>query len=93
MPEGTHVDGAGQVITNSITSGLHLTSPYPFDITKDTRDALNRGDTKLFFFAKFEYWDNLNNEHFRCFGREFILKDGGSDFAIPSGGEAYQCSS
>ena len=45
----------------------------------------------MFFFAKFEYWDNLKNEHSRCFGREFTLKDGNSIFAVPSGGDAYQC--
>jgi hypothetical protein len=92
MPQGVRVDGAGAVITNSITSAFSLKDPFPLNIPRDARDALNRGDTKLFFFAKFEYWDNLKGEHSRCFGREFkLIKDGSSAFAVPSGGDAYQC--
>jgi hypothetical protein len=79
------------VITNSITSAFSLKEPFPLNISKEDRDALNRGDKKLFFYAKFDYWDNLKAEHSRCFGRQFTLKDGSSTSAIPSGGEAYQC--
>lgn len=91
MPDGYRIDGAGVVIINSITSAFSPKDPIVLNIQKSTQDAINRGDMKLFFFAKFEYWDNLKMEHYRCFGREFILKDGGSIFAVPSGGASYQC--
>jgi hypothetical protein len=91
MPQAIRFDGIGVVVTNSIASAFAPKNPLLLNIPKDTRDALNRGDKKLFFFAKFEYWDNLKNEHSRCFGREFTLKDGNSIFAVPSGGDAYQC--
>jgi hypothetical protein len=91
MPNGNRIDGAGGVITNSITSAFSLQNPDVLKIYKYTVDALSRGDSKLFFFAKFEYLDNLKAEHSRCFGREFILKDGSSTFVVPSGGEAYRC--
>ena len=87
MPPGFATDGAGAVVTNGAGSAFQLKNPFPLNIPKDTRDALMRGSTKLFFFAKFEYWDNLNVEHSRCFGREFRLKEGTSPAA--SGGEAY----
>jgi hypothetical protein len=36
--------------------------------------------------------DNLGVEHSCCFGHEFkFIKDGSSSFAVPSGGDAYQC--
>jgi hypothetical protein len=91
MPTGFRVDGAGVVVTNGSTSTLSSQKPFSFHLPKDIRDALNRGDTKLFFFAKVEYLDNLNGEHSRCFGREIKLKDGSSTSAVPSGGDAYQC--
>jgi hypothetical protein len=91
MPQATRFDGEGIVITNMITSAFSPIEPLPLNIPKELRDALIRGDKKLFFFAKFEYWDNLKNEHSRCFGREFTLKDGNSISAVPSGGAAYQC--
>jgi hypothetical protein len=92
MPQGIRVDGDAAVIANSITSdAFYLTEPYKFNIPKETVDQVIRGDSKLFFYAKFEYWDNLKNEHARCFGREFKLKNGAANYSIPSGGEAYQC--
>ena len=92
MPQGIRLpNDAGLVLTNISVSSLSPLNPLPFNIPTAIRDALNRGDKKLFFFAKFEYWDNLKVEHSRCFGREFKLKDGSSTFTIPSGGDAYQC--
>jgi hypothetical protein len=93
MPTGTRLDGEGIVLTNSITSSFSPKEPLQMKMPKDTRDALTRGDAKLFFFAKLDYLDNLKGDHSRCFGRELILKDGSSVSAIPSGGEAYQCAS
>jgi hypothetical protein len=89
MPQGSATDGAGFVVTNNAVSVFALKAPFPLPLSKVIRDALMHGDAKLFFFAKFEYWDNLKVEHSRCFGREFRLKEGASPIA--SGGDAYQC--
>jgi hypothetical protein len=49
MPEGLRVDGAGVMITNTGGSGFAPKDPVSFKIPKDTQEALNRGDKKLFF--------------------------------------------
>jgi hypothetical protein len=93
MPDGFRMDGAGIVVINSITSALSPKDPISLKITKEVRDQLIFGNSKMFFFARVDYLDMLKMEHSRCFGREIILKDGNSLLAVPSGGEAYQCDS
>ena len=53
--------------------------------------SVNRGDVKMFFYAKVEYFDTRNDVHSRCFGRQLIVMNGGSTVSVPSGGQAYQC--
>jgi hypothetical protein len=60
-------------------------------VPKAQADAAMNGSLKVFFFARFEYWDSSHNEHAKCFGRQFLLNGGNSNFATPSGGPAYQC--
>jgi hypothetical protein len=91
MPEGIVFDGQEVVVTPAITSAFAPASPLELRMGKDMRDNVTKHGSKLFFFARFEYEDTLGALHARCFGREFILKGSSSDFAIPSGGPAYQC--
>lgn len=92
MPDQIYYDGQGLVLTNSSASAFYTEPPTTLRLPKETRDAINRGDVKLFFFARFDYLDNMGNEHSSCFGREFKFYEGNSIAAFPSGGEAYQCS-
>jgi hypothetical protein len=91
MPEGTSIDGAETVISNVSTSAFFPAVPIYFTVSKEQKDAIDKGGSNIFFFARFEYVDNMKEEHYRCFGRKFILRDGASNFAVPSGGPAYQC--
>ena len=91
MPDGVVFDGSGIVVVNSITSAFSPKDPLKLEVQKAQADAVLNGSLKAFFFARFEYWDSLHIEHAKCFGRQFLLKDGNSYFVTPSGGPAYQC--
>jgi hypothetical protein len=91
MPDGVTLNGSGLVILNSITSAFSPKEAIKVMLPKTQTDAVMNGSTKVFFFARFEYWDYLHAEHVRCFGRQFYFQNGGSSFATPSGGAAYQC--
>jgi hypothetical protein len=91
MPDGTRIEGAGLVITNGSTSAFFPTVPIYIKISKEDRELISKRDKNIFFFARFEYIDNSKEQHYRCFGRKLILKDGASNFAVPSGGAAYDC--
>lgn len=91
MPPGQIIDGSGIVVINSITSGFSPKDPLSLQVPKTLADAAMDGSLKVFFFARFEYWDTSHIEHAKCFGRQFLFKDGSSYFTTPSGGEAYQC--
>lgn len=91
MPEGTVFNGSGLVVINSINSAFAPKDPIKLSIPKAQADSMMNGSEKVFFFARFEYWDSQHNEHARCFGRQFLLKEGNSYFTTPSGGAAYQC--
>jgi len=91
MPSGVVFDGSGIVVVNSITSAFSPKDPIKLQVPKDQASAAVNGLLKVFFFARFEYWDSLHAEHAKCFGRQFLLKDGNSYFVTPSGGPAYQC--
>jgi hypothetical protein len=91
MPDGVILNGSGIVVINSITSAFSPKDPLPMQLPQAQADAAMNGSVKVFFFARFEYWDSLRTEHAKCFGRQFLLKNGSSYFTTPSGGPAYQC--
>jgi hypothetical protein len=91
MPDGATTDGGGIVVVNSIASAFSLKDPIKLSVPKTQADAVMNGSLKALFFARFEYWDTLHAEHAKCFGRQFIVQNGSSSFATPSGGPAYQC--
>jgi hypothetical protein len=91
MADGTVINGSGIVVVNNITSAFSPKDPIKLEVPKAQVDAVMNGLQKVFFFARFEYWDSLHTEHAKCFGRQFLLKDGNSYFVTPSGGPAYQC--
>jgi hypothetical protein len=91
MPSGQIINGSGIVVINSITSGFSPKDPISLQVPKAQADAVMDGSLKVFFFARFEYWDTSHLEHAKCFGRQFLFKEGSSYFTTPSGGTAYQC--
>jgi hypothetical protein len=91
MPGGSNFPGQDTVVTPTITSAFGPAEPLSMWMDSKARDALLKGETKVFFFARFDYVDRLGVDHSKCFGREIILKDKASYFAVPAGGIAYRC--
>ena len=91
MPDGAEFNGQDVSVTPTITSAFAPGAPIELKLRADARDAVAKGDLTLFFYARYYYQDGLGADHFRCFGRQIILKDGDFYFHVPSGGPSYKC--
>lgn len=91
MPEGFDFGGQDIVVTPTINSAFAPGEPLRMRLNGRIRDEVLKGDTKMFFFARYDYVDGLGVIHSKCFGREIVLKNREYYFAGPAGGNAYKC--
>lgn len=86
------IDGSGISVAPRATSFFGPVNPIQMRLRKDIADAVNRNESKIFFYAAFHYIDQSDVEQMRCFAREIQMKDdGASEFSYPPGGPDYHC--